>query len=126
MRFFLFILTLMVPVIKGSGAGTYLNEMPPAYTEKEKINMLIARVENLQGARFDRNGSLYSAERAATYLRTKWRRAGNSVHTARDFIDKIGSRSSTTGNYHYIVYANGTRMRLRDFLLKELEEIEQE
>ena|GEM_PF-6783127 len=51
-------------------------------TEHEKIELLIAAVEQLQDAEFIRNEKAYKSSRAAEHLRTKLKRSGNKVKTA--------------------------------------------
>lgn len=97
-----------------------------AYTEMEKINMLIERIENLQNASFDRNGTIYDAKAAAEHLRLKLDKAGSSITTARQFIDELASKSSMSGKPYYIVYKSGVKVKVRDFLIAQLEEIEKE
>lgn len=70
--------------------------------EQKKIEFLLNEVENLQGAKFWRNGSSYSAKAAAEHLRSKLKKAGSAVTTAKYFIEKIASKSSTSGKPNQI------------------------
>jgi hypothetical protein len=92
--------------------------------EKEKIEALIKVVSQLKTATFMRNGSSYSADTAATFLRLKWRANDSLIKTAHDFIDKIGSISGTSGKPYRIRMRDGTELNSRDFLLGELEKLE--
>jgi hypothetical protein len=65
-------------------------------TEKQKIEALINHVEEMAGAKFVRNETEYDAKTAAKFLRGKWEQDAG-IKTARDFIDKAASASSTTG-----------------------------
>ncbi|PLX19891.1 MAG: hypothetical protein C0599_10080 [Salinivirgaceae bacterium] len=94
-------------------------------TEKQKIEALIKSVEELENAKFYRNGSLYDAKTAAKHLRMKLNNAGNRVKTTIDFIDKIASKSSMSGNSYKIVFADGHEVKTRDYFLKRLRELEQ-
>ena len=87
--------------------------------EVEKIELLIARLEAMQDTVFIRNGKEYSSNRAAEHLRLKWIKAGKRVHTAEDFIELCGSRSSISGKAYQIRFADG---RLEDsaVILEEL------
>ena len=87
--------------------------------EAEKIELLIARLEAMQDTVFIRNGKEHSSNRAAEHLRFKWRKAAKRVHTAEDFIELCGSRSSISGKAYQIRFANG---RLEDsaVVLREL------
>ncbi len=90
--------------------------------EKAKIEFLLKEVEKLQGAKFWRNGSAHSAQDAADHLRMKWKKAGSTVKTANDFIDKIGSQSSISGNAYEIEFSDGTKMETRAFFYEQLAE----
>lgn len=76
-------------------------------TEKEKIEFLITSVENLENAKFYRNGSIHDAVDAGKHLRMKVRKAGDRVKTAEDFIEKLASKSSITGKDYKIVFLDG-------------------
>lgn len=90
--------------------------------EKKKIEFLLTQIENLKAAKFWRNGSSYLPQQAAEHLRMKWSKAGNTIKTAKDFIDKIASKSSMSGKAYEIEFDNGTKVETRSFLLKKLEE----
>ena len=90
--------------------------------ESKKIEFLLREVESLKGAKFWRNGSSYSPKQAADHLRTKWSKAGSAVKTAKDFIDKVASKSSMSGNAYEIELAGGTRTEARTFFYKKLGE----
>ena len=95
-----------------------------AITEREKIEQLIVAVEQLQDAEFIRNGTAYKAPRAAEHLRTKLKKAGDSVKTAQDFITGIASSSYLSGNPYYIKFKDGRQVTSQEFLEKKLKEIE--
>jgi hypothetical protein len=92
--------------------------------EKEKIETLINHVNGLKDARFIRNGSSYSAENAATFLRRKWQANASAVSNARDFIDKVASFSSTSGKPYLIRFKDGKELQSKGYLLAELKKIE--
>ena len=71
-----------------------------------------------------RNGSNYSADTAATFLRLKWRANDSLIKTAHDFIDKIGSISGTSGKPYLIRMRDGSEVNSREFLLGELKKLE--
>ena len=91
-------------------------------TETKKIEFLLKEVEQLKGAKFWRNGSSHSPKQAADHLRMKWEKAGKSIKTAKDFIDKIASKSSTSGKPYEIEFENGTKTETRAFFYKKLGE----
>ena len=90
--------------------------------ESKKIEFLLHEVEQLKGAKFWRNGSSYPPKQAADHLRMKWQKAGSSVKTAKDFIEKIASKSSMSGKAYEIEFDNGTKAETRSFLFKKLSE----
>ena len=92
-------------------------------TENEKIEQLILAIQNLKSAQFNRNGTLYDAETASKHLKMKWNKAGNSIKTAEDFIDKIASKSSMTGTEYKIVYDNGKEITTKKFLYDKLKKL---
>lgn len=75
--------------------------------ERARIESLIAAVEKLQDAVFVRNGKAYNPATAAKFLRAKWDDRAKDVLTAEDFIDKIATRSSTTGRAYLVRYKDG-------------------
>jgi hypothetical protein len=56
----------------------------------------------MNDAKFVRDGSLYNAKTAATFLRLKWEANNAEVRTARDFSDKIATVSGTSGKPYLI------------------------
>lgn len=88
---------------------------PPA--EKAKIEALIHRVNELQEAKFIRNGREYDVGVAVRFLRSKWRANDKDVKSARDFVDKVGSASGTSGKPYLIRFKDGREIPSRDFLL---------
>ena len=113
----IFLLLMLANAPQASAASA------PAH-EKEKIAALIKQVSDLKKAKFVRNGSTYSADSAATFLRRKWRAHDSKVKTARDFIDKVASQSGTSGKPYLIRYEDGKEIHSRDFLLAELQRLE--
>lgn len=79
--------------------------------EQKKIDYLIASIQALEGATFIRNGSEYSAVKAAEHLRKKLHNAGDKIQTADQFIDELGTESSMSGEKY--------RIRLKDGRLLE-------
>ena len=89
-------------------------------TEKEKIEALISSIEDLKNAKFYRNGALYDATTAAKHLRMKYSKAGNKIKTASDFIEKIASKSSMTGQDYKIVFSDGKVIPARKYFYDKL------
>lgn len=93
-------------------------------TEDQKIEMLITNVEKATNIQFYRNGSYHDATTAASHLRLKRRKAGNAVKTASDFIEKLASKSSMTGEEYKIKYSTGKEVKARDYFYAQLKLIE--
>ncbi len=92
----------------------------PAEAEQRAIEALIATVARLGDATFLRNGKPYSASGAAQFLRGKWRSRRSEVRTAEDFIDRVASFSSTTGEPYRIRFADGRELGSAEYLRGEL------
>ncbi len=92
--------------------------------EKQKIEALITHVEDLKDAKFVRNDREYDAKTAAKFLRGKWEANEAKVKTAKDFIDKAASVSSTTGKPYLIRFKDGKDVKSGDYLRAELQKLE--
>jgi hypothetical protein len=92
-------------------------------SEQEKIEQLIASIEQLSNAQFIRSGTAYSADKAAAHLRMKLAKAGNKITTARAFIDHLASTSYLTGKPYYIRYSDGRQVTAKSFFDARLREI---
>jgi hypothetical protein len=103
---------------------TFVQAQTTTLSEKEKIEALINLVSQLKTAKFVRNGWTYSADTAATFLRLKWQANDAIVKSARDFIDRIGSVSGTSGRPYLVRLKDGTEVNSREFLLGELRKLE--
>lgn len=95
-------------------------------SEAEKINRLISYVEKLDNVVFIRNGSEYTAAQAARFLREKHKRKKDEVRTAKDFILKCASVSSTSGQYYQVKFPDGKIVNTQELLVKELVRIEKD
>jgi hypothetical protein len=92
-------------------SGLVLTSVSPAFeahaaeqgTKELEIAYLIQQVR-LPGCRFYRNGTWYEGERAQAHLRTKYESlsAHGQIHSAEDFIEKVASRSSLSGEAYQI------------------------
>lgn len=92
----------------------------PTPEEQVRIDRLIETVSNMNQVQFVRNGKAYSAEHAARFLREKLKAAADRVSNARDFIDHVATRSSTTGLPYLIRFPDGKEMPCAEFLRAEL------
>ncbi len=92
--------------------------------EKQKIESLIKYVGELKDAKFVRNGSIYEPATAVRFLRGKWDANKAEVKTARDFIDKVATKSDTSGKPYLMRFNDGKEIPSREFLLAELKKLE--
>jgi len=92
-------------------------------TERQKIEALIEQLGNLKDAKFVRNGSTYEPATAIRFLRRKWEANDAKVKTARDFIDKIASVSSSSGKPYLIRFKDGREINSREYLNSALDKI---
>lgn len=90
--------------------------------EKKKIEYLLSSVENLEGAKFIRNGSEFDGKQAVKHLRMKLKQAGNKVQTADDFIRLCASKSFITGKPYLIRFSGGKTLTSDNYLRKKLKE----
>jgi hypothetical protein len=93
-------------------------------SEQAKIESLLTSIESLSDATFVRNGSEYNAKNAAKFLRGKWDANKNDIKTARDFIDKVATKSSTTGKPYMIRPKGEDEIACAEFLNKALGKLE--
>lgn len=110
-------IALLIPL-----AGFAIGEERP--TESQKIERLVEHVATLKGAVFIRNGKEYDARAAAEHLRKKWNYVKDEIKTARDFIDKIATKSSLSGQPYRIRLADGREFKSGEYLHAQLKEIE--
>jgi hypothetical protein len=96
----------------------------PVLTEQAKIAAMIGAVEAMPKAVFIRNGSEYTAARAADHLRLKWHNAGSRVKTAEQFIKYCATESSMTGRKYQIRYPDGRTVDSAVFFHEQLARIE--
>ncbi|MDZ4668279.1 MAG: DUF5329 family protein [bacterium] len=95
----------------------------PVLTEEQKISKLISFIEKTE-AKFIRNGTEYNGVDAAKHLLMKRQRAGKRVKTAKEFIDFLASKSSTTNEPYQMKFKNGSILNVRDILYNELRKME--
>lgn len=92
--------------------------------EQARIDRLIDYVESRKDVKFVRNGSDYSCEDAAKFMRGKMKAMGEHVTTAQQFIEQIATKSSTTGQPYMIRFADGKMMPSAQFLADELKRMD--
>ncbi len=115
---------LLLILIIGLSEVVYGQAKKTAKTDKEKIEALIQSVEDLENAKFYRNGSVYNAKEAGSHLRMKVRKAGERIKTVEDFIEKIASKSSMSGENYKIIYDDGKEIITNTFFYTTLETLE--
>lgn len=96
----------------------------PPPQEQTRIERLIRMIELRKDMKFIRNGSEYDCADAAKFLRGKLESMGKEVTTAREFIERIASRSSMSGEPYHVKFADGKTMLASQFLTEELKRIE--
>jgi hypothetical protein len=106
-----------------AGVSVRAEEKKPL-TEPQKIDALIAAVEKLKDAKFVRNGKEYDGKSAADHMRRKRKAARDKVKTAREFIDRLASKSSASGEPYKIRFKDGKEVTSAEFLTKDLEKLE--
>jgi hypothetical protein len=92
--------------------------------ERQKIEALIESIADAKDLQFVRNGKVYDATTAATFLRGKLAANDAEVKTARAFIDKIASFSGTSGKPYQVRRSDGSEISSKDYLLAELRKLE--
>ena len=85
-----------------------------------EVQYLLGFVEN-SGCTFHRNGSDHDAAGAADHLRLKYRRGGKYVNNADQFIDRLATESSWTGN-KYTVTCEGETQPSGEWLHRALDD----
>jgi hypothetical protein len=90
----------------------------------DEIQSLLRRLES-SNCRFNRNGVWYSAADARRHLERKLQSAG-SLRNAEQFVERIASKSSTTGEPYLVSCDAVAPVRSRDWLLSELRELRAE
>jgi hypothetical protein len=100
------------------GAGAVRATPPPP--EMVRIERLLNHIGTRRDMRMVRNGSVYDPDMAVTFLRRKLSSMGDDIKTAEEFIDRIATRSSTTGQLYWVRLPDGRDVPAGDFLRVEL------
>jgi|WetSurMetagenome_2_1015567.scaffolds.fasta_scaffold238638_2 hypothetical protein len=114
------ILKIAATVLTVSVCAAALRAADLPLAEEKQIEALIATIEWLTDATFIRNGRPYGAVAAAEFLRRKWRLREADVGSVDDFIAKVASFSSTTGQIYLIRFSDGLEIPCSIFLRTEL------
>ena len=84
-----------------------------------KIRSLIHAVRE-SGCDFDRNGTLYTADRAAEHLELKYARGKRYAGSAEAFIERLATGSSWSGEPYWMI-CDGDKTLAAEWLGKRLE-----
>ncbi|HEY9239804.1 MAG TPA: DUF5329 domain-containing protein [Burkholderiaceae bacterium] len=96
----------------------------PAPHEQTRIEKLIRFVEGQKDMKFIRNGKEYSCAEAGKFLRGKLDSMGKEVTTAREFIERIATKSSMSGKPYQVRFADGRTIPASEFLGEELKRLD--
>jgi hypothetical protein len=118
------ILRYVVVLLVTLGGVTLLRADDAADGGKAKIEALIKHVESLDDASFVRNGSAYSAKNAAKFLRGKWDAKRKEIRSPAEFIEKVATKSSTTGKPYLIRFKDGSEVSCGAYLTGRLKKLE--
>ena len=108
-RILLWLMLLIAPIAQALGE-------PDAET---KIRSLIQTIRE-SGCEFDRNGRLYTAERAAERLELKYARGKRYADSAEAFIERLATGSSWTGEPYWMI-CDGDKISSAEWLAEQLE-----
>ena len=92
--------------------------------EAGRITALLAAVESMADAAFIRNGQTYYSAVAAEFLRRKWQAQASNVASVKDFIEKVASFSSATGQPYLIRFGDGREIPCSVFFRAELAKLQ--
>ena len=84
-----------------------------------EIRLLIHAVRE-SGCDFDRNGTLYTAERAAEHLELKYARGKRYADSAEAFIERLATGSSWSGEPYWMI-CDGDKISSAKWLAEQLE-----
>jgi hypothetical protein len=113
-----FVVLLAIGAVPVQGGG-----LPAG--ERAKIEALIQYVEHQTDAVFIRNNKAYPATIAARFLRDKWAASLEEIGSAQEFIEKIASVSSTSGQPYRIRFTDGYELLSGEYLRAALQHLEQ-
>jgi hypothetical protein len=125
------IISLLLILITSTSLSAFAKDQKSL--EERKIEMLLEIIEK-SGATFIRNGESHPAVKAKSHLEFKYNKARNmfwffgpkSKISALEFIEKIASKSSTTGEIYKIKPKDATEAVPTEQWMKErLKEIEE-
>ncbi|MGC3965630.1 MAG: YfeK family protein [Rhodocyclaceae bacterium] len=84
--------------------------------EEARVNAMLAALEKRTDLVFIRNGEKYNAADAVAHLKLKLSRTRDRLDTAEEFIDKVASSSSMSGEPYTIQQAGKPAQPAKPFL----------
>lgn len=108
----------LIGVLLGGAAGAVL--AAPSSAEMARIERLLVMIGTRRDMRLVRNGSEHDTDTAVSFLRGKLKHYGSDIKTAEEFIERLASRSSTTGQLYWVRLPDGRQIPAGDFLRIEL------
>jgi hypothetical protein len=120
-------LLLLSLVVLASVATRWTLAAELSADEKAKIEKLIEHVGGLKDAKFVRNDVEYDAASAAKFLQAKWEANAAEIASARQFIEQVATKSSTSGKPYLIRFKSGDAIQdvaSGKYLLEQLQRIE--
>ena len=92
----------------------------PSAAEMARIERLLVMIGSRRDMRLVRNGTEHDNATAVSFLRGKLKHYGDDIKTAEEFIDRLASKSSTTGQLYWVKLPDGREIPAGDFLRIEL------
>lgn len=94
--------------------------------EERKIEALIARSRRSETRCSSETGRPATCDpaTAAKFLRGKWKQQARGVRSTREFIEKVATRSSTTGRIDLVRYSDGREVPVATYLHSELRKLQ--
>ena len=108
----------LIGTLLGASAGAVL--AAPSSAEMARIERLLVMIGTRRDMRLVRNGSEHDTDTAVSFLRGKLKHFGSDIKTAEEFIERLASRSSTTGQLYWVRLPDGRQIPAGDFLRIEL------
>jgi hypothetical protein len=108
----------LIGALLGGAAGAAL--AAPSSAEMARIERLLVMIATRRDMRLVRNGSEHDTDTAVSFLRGKLKHYGSDIKTAEEFIERLASRSSTTGQLYWVRLSDGRQIPAGDFLRIEL------
>jgi hypothetical protein len=115
---------LAVPVAWVGTWGAAPVAARPDQREAARITRLIDWVEQQKDVRFIRNGKEYDCREAAAFLRGKLKWKLDEIVTVEDFITKVGSFSTTSGEPYSVRWTDGRKLAAGEYLRGELKRLD--